>query len=105
MTKKDTKKTMYRRQVLEILKDANPEGVTESEINADNGKLRTEVRKILGYTDNQGKIHVPCDEMEGEGLIVQVLVSHAVGVRMYITPKGVGYLKSMVDYEVGIPAA
>ena len=105
MKKKDANTTMYRKQVLEILRDANPEGVTESEINDNNGALRSEARRII--TDATGIrkpwIHITCDEMEEEGLIVQVLMKG--GRRMFITLKGLGYLQSMADFKVGTATA
>jgi|GEM_PF-3934294 len=108
MAKKDAiVETMYRRQILEILKGLNPEGIEKSEIddsNIDKGLLRSEILTKLALENKDGRLHKPCNDMGSEGLVAQVFVSHKVGYRVYITAKGVGYLQSMKDYEIGIAA-
>ncbi|ETA68873.1 hypothetical protein MettiDRAFT_2360 [Methanolobus tindarius DSM 2278] len=109
--KSELVETMYRRKILEILKDVCPEGINAEDVNnsnnADKGVLRSKIRDTIKSDglDDDGRTHIPCNKMLDEGLLVQVKLSYRVGYRMYITPKGVGYLESMTEYEVGMPAA
>jgi hypothetical protein len=108
MTKKNAiVDTMYRRKILEALKGVCPEGIERSELNdsnTDKGLLRTAMVTKFGIHNYDGSLHRPCNDMENEGLVVQVYVGKP-GYRVYITPRGIGYLKALIDHEVGIPAA
>jgi hypothetical protein len=86
----NSESTKNRRRFLELLEPANKKGMT-----------RSEIRMEYGIKPEEGKTHDIFNDMEKNDLIVQEKEADGQ-FRIYITTEGIGYLKSMKDFGIGL---